>query len=103
MNIILKKECNKEEVLNIEAMHNEGRYSVILKKEVIEYKEGYFTKTFSPFAKGNFKIYLFKGRKSQKKLNKINFFIDLKKDEILKLWTKNQIKEIVNLFNEVVF
>lgn len=103
MNIILKKEGNKEEVLNIEATHNEGRYSVILKKEIIEYKNGYFTKTFAPFSQGNFRIFLFEGRKSQKKINKINFFIDLKKDEILNLWNNNNIKKIVKLFNEVVF
>ena len=79
--------------LCIETGHNDGKYRLSVNKET---HKGMF-KEFLPFANGNFSVRIGLGRKSAKKLDKLNNIIENTKEQITELWKQGKYNDIVSL------
>ena len=87
------------ERLSLEVKHYDGLYRLNVVKESVE--RGFVS--FLLFAEGNFNYTITQGRKSQKKLDKLNQIIEANKDELTTLWKNKEYKSMCNLVhNEVV-
>lgn len=78
--------------LSMEGTHYNGTYKVIVTKEDIQ--DGFIMSM--PFARGNFNIRLADGRKSQKKLDKLNNYLEANKESLVSLWKEEQYQDMVN-------
>ncbi len=77
--------------LNVSLMQGNGVYRVYVRKEFVEVKEldngaKYQTITTIPFADGNFFVKVGEGRKSQKKLDDGEKYLEENKDNIKASW-----------------
>lgn len=81
-------------VLDMHISHNKGKYNLYVHK-VKEHNLGGITiSEYSPFDEGNFCFTLLEGRKSSKKLEKMNTILFNKKDVLLDLWQNKQYNTI---------
>ena len=99
---VLKDNGNTEQDrLSIEAKHFDGMYKLSVQKETVtNYKEGWSSVSTLLFANGNFLYRLSAGRKSQKKLDKLNTIIENNKSTLTDLWLQEKFMEMGNLVKE---
>lgn len=96
--ITLEKTDEKSVNLVIEPMHSNGVYKVHVRKETIE---GNFS-TWMPFDNGNFNVTIGQGRKSQKKLNTIENYINSNSNLLKDMWIDNKYREMAGLFETIL-
>jgi len=77
-------------VLDIHISHSEGEYNLHVQKERERKLGGITISEYSPFDEGNFYFTLLEGRKSSKKLEKMNAILADKKDILLDYWQNKQ-------------
>lgn len=77
-------------VLDIHISHNKGEYNLYVHKKKERAVDGVVIVEYSPFDEGNFSCTLLEGRKSGKKLEKMNAILLNKKDVLLDLWQNKQ-------------
>ena len=97
-NITLKEENEKVTNLVIKPMHSNGFYKVHVRKETIE---GNFS-TWMPFDNGNFNVTIGQGRKSQKKLNIIENYINSNSNLLKDMWLHNKYSEMARMFQTIL-
>ena len=82
---------DKNEYLVAEIVHRNGQYRLSVHKEFEkDYGDGVIMREFTPFADGNFTTTLFEGRKSSKKLEKLNSLLETNKKIITDFWTNGK-------------
>ena len=82
MKIPLNNDCN----LDIHISHSKGKYNLYVHTEKTRIVDGVEIVEYCPFDDGNFCFTLLEGRKSSKKLEKMNAIILNKKDFLLDFW-----------------
>ena len=97
-NITLKEEDEKVTNLVIKPMHSNGVYKVHVRKETIE---GNFS-TWMPFDNGNFNVTIGQGRKSQKKLDTIENYINSNSNLLKDMWLNNKYSEMAQMFQTIL-
>ena len=102
--VILSDEVTKDngnteqDRLSMEVKHFDGKYTLSVQKETVtKRKEGWSSISFILFEKGNFNYGLSLGRKSQKKLDKLNLIIENNKDTLTELWLNDKFVEMGKL------
>ena len=96
--ITLEKTDEKSVNLVIEPKHSDGMYKVYVRKETIE---GMFS-TWMTFDNGNFYVTIGQGRKSQKKLNTIENYINSNSNLLKGMWLDNKYREMAGLFETIL-
>lgn len=97
MDILLNQiDSDNKEVLEIKITHSNGFYNCFIHKSLIS---GNFSETML-FAKGNFRFKVFQGRKSQKKINKLEIFIYENQEQLKNLWLQGNYDQMINLIRE---
>ena len=87
---------DKNEYLVANIKHINGRYVFFIHKEFEkDYGNGLIMREFIPFADGNGKFTLFEGRKSSKKLEKLNSLLETNKKIITDFWTNGKYGNLV--------
>lgn len=89
-----------KEVLVMEARHYEGKYRLSVTKENICYNHtrGWTSRQFLCFADGNFNVPLGLGRKSAKKLEKLEILINSMKDDLTDMWKNGEYQKLASTF-----
>ena len=82
----MKIPLNNDSNLDIYISHSKGKYNLYVHKEKTHIVDGVEFVEYSPFDEGNFCATLLEGRKSSKKLEKMNAIISSKKDFLLDFW-----------------
>ena len=82
MKIPLNNDCN----LDIHISDSKGKYNLYVHTEKTRIVDGVEIVEYCPFDDGNFCFTLLEGRKSSKKLEKMNAIILNKKDFLLDFW-----------------
>lgn len=89
---VLGEEKTVQDVLSIEPSHYNGKYKVTVNKE--EVKNGF--RSFLLFADGNFNVTVGSGRKSAKKLEKLEQYINRNKEELVSMWKAKKYQLMVD-------
>ena len=89
-NITLKEEDEKVTNLVIKPMHSNGVYKVHVRKEVVERNFS----TWMPF--------IGQGRKSQKKLDTIENYINNHSNLLKDMWLHNKYSEMAQMFQTIL-
>ena len=97
-NITLKEEDEKVTNLVIKPMHSNGVYKVHVRKEVVERNFS----TWMPFESGNFNVTIGQGRKSQKKLDTIENYINTNSNLLKDMWLHNKYSEMAQMFQTIL-
>ena len=82
----MKIPLNNDSNLDIHISHSDGKYNLYVYKEKTRIVDGVEFVEYSPFDDGNFCFTLLEGRKSSKKLEKMNAILLKKKDSLLDFW-----------------
>lgn len=82
----MKIPLNNDSNLDIHISHSNGKYNLYVYKEKNRIVDGVEFVEYSPFDDGNFCFTLLEGRKSSKKLEKMNAILLNKKDFLLDFW-----------------
>ena len=82
----MKIPLNNNSSLDIHISHSKGKYNLYVHKEKTRIVDGVEFVEYSPFDEGNFCFTLLEGRKSSKKLEKMNAILSNKKDFLLDFW-----------------
>lgn len=94
---------DKNEYLVANIKHINGRYVFFIRKEFEkDYGNGVVMREFTPFADGNGKFTLFEGRKSSKKLEKLNNLLETNKKIITDFWTNGNYGNLVYYVDSLV-
>lgn len=94
---------DKNEYLVAEVVHRNGQYRLSVHKEFQkDYGDGVIMRQFTPFADGNFITTLFEGRKSSKKLEKLNNLLETNKKIITDFWTNGKYGNLVYYVDSLV-
>lgn len=93
--------------LNVSLKHGNGVYRVYVRKEFVENHEldngvKYQTITSMPFADGNFFVTVGEGRKSQKKLDDGEKYLEENKEEIKAKWLAGDYNGVAGIVVNVV-
>ena len=92
----MQVQLDKNEYLVAEVVHRNGQYRLSVHKEYQkDYGDGVIMREFTPFADGNFTAQLFEGRKSSKKLAKLNSLLETNKKIITDFWTNGKYSNLV--------
>ena len=92
----MQVQLDKNEYLVAEVVHRNGQYRLSVHKEYQkDYGDGVIMREFTPFADGNFTAKLFEGRKSSKKLEKLNSLLENNKKIITDFWTNGKYGNLV--------
>ena len=98
----MKIPLNNDSNLDIHISHSKGKYNLYVHKEktrivdVVEFVE------YSPFDEGNFCTTLLEGRKSSKKLEKLNSLLETNKKIITDFWTNGKYGNLVYCVDSLV-
>lgn len=87
-----------QEVLAIKPRHWNGRYAICVTRE--EHKDGMVT--FMPLEHGNFNVTVASGRKSAKKLEKLEIMVSDNMEKLTELWKQQKYQDMVKVFEEQV-
>ena len=82
----MKIPLNNDSNLEIHISHSKGKYNLYVHKEKTRIVDGVEFVEYCPFDDGNFCFTLLEGRKSSKKLEKMNAILLSKKDFLLDFW-----------------
>ena len=82
----MKIPLNNDYTLAIHISHSKGKYNLYVHKEKTRIVDGVEFVEYCPFDEGNFCATLLEGRKSSKKLEKMNAMLLNKKDFLLDFW-----------------
>ena len=82
----MKIPLNNDSNLDIHISHSKGKYNLYVYKENTRIVDGVEFVEYSPFDEGNLCFTLLEGRKSSKKLEKMNAILLNKKDLLLDFW-----------------
>lgn len=88
----MKIPLNNNSALDIHISHIKGKYNLYVHKEKTRVVDGVEFVEYLPFAEGNFCFTLLEGRKSSKKLEKMNAILSNKKDFLLDFWQNKKYK-----------
>lgn len=80
--------------LVVSISHRDGSYNLYVHKEKERTIDGVSIVEYCPFDEGNFCFTLLEGRKSSKKLEKMNASLLDKKDVILNLWQNKDYEKL---------
>ena len=95
MEVTLMNNGKTKDVLSIVAHHNKNFYMVSVRKEVIEeMPDGSFLRSFDAMSKNNFSFKIFEGRKSNKKLQKLENLLQYYSEYLLGLWHNKKYDEM---------
>lgn len=98
MKIPLSNDSN----LDIHISHSKGKYNLYVYKEKTRSVDGVEIVEYCPFDDGNFCVTLLEGRKSSKKLEKMNASILKKKDFLLDFWQDKKYKVLCQYVLSIV-
>ena len=82
----MKIPLNNASNLDIHISHSKGKYNLYVHTEKTRIVDGVEIVEYCPFDDGNFCFTLLEGRKSSKKLEKMNAILLNKKDFLLDFW-----------------
>lgn len=88
----MKIPLNNNSSLDIHISHSNGKYNLYVHKEKTRIVDGVEFVEYCPFDDGNFCFTLLEGRKSSKKLEKMNAILLNKKDFLLDFWQDKKYK-----------
>lgn len=92
-------ENNVDHLLEMEVSHYDGFYKfVVIQME--DKHDGFIS--FQPFQDGNFNTKIAEGRKSQKKLDKYNTYIQNNKDTLFDMYNKKEYRGMALLVQKAV-
>ena len=94
---------DKNEYLIAEVVHRNGQYRLSVHKEFERtFEDGVVMREFMPFADGNFGFHLFDGRKSSKKLEKLNALLETNKKVITDFWVNGKYNNLCYYVDSLV-
>lgn len=97
MEVTLMNHGKTKDILSIVAYHNKNFYMVSVRKEVIEETpDGSCLRMFDAVSENNFSFKIFEGRKSNKKLQKLENFLQYYAEYLLGLWYNRKYDEMKN-------
>ena len=97
MEVTLMNNGKTKDILSIVAYHNKNFYMVSVRKEVIEETpDGSYLRTFDSVSENNFSFKIFEGRKSNKKLQKLENLLQYYSEYLLDLWYNRKYDEMKN-------
>lgn len=88
--------------LDIYIFHRKGEYNLYVYKEKPRIVDGVEFVEYCPFDEGNFCFTLLEGRKSGKKLEKMNAILSSKKDFLLDFWQNKKYKVLCQYVFDLV-
>ena len=101
----MKIPLNNDSNLDIHISHSKGEYNLYVYKEKNRTVDGVEFVEYTPFDEGNFCTTLLEGRKSSKKLEKMNAILLNKKDFLLDFWRNKKYnvlcKYVFSLVNDL--
>lgn len=99
----MQVQLDKNEYLVAEVVHRNGQYRLSVHKEYQkDYGDGVIMREFTPFADGNFTAKLFEGRKSSKKLEKLNNLLETNQKIITDFWVSGNYGNLVYYVDSLV-
>lgn len=98
MKILLKNNS----ALDIHISHIKGKYNLYVHKEKTRVVDGVEFVEYSPFDEGNFCATLLEGRKSGKKLEKMNAILSKNKEFLLDFWQNKKYKVLCQYVFDLV-
>lgn len=98
----MKIPLKNNSALDIHISHIKGKYNLYVHKEKTRVVDGVEFVEYSPFDEGNFCFTLLEGRKSSKKLEKMNAILSNKKDFLLDFWQNKKYKVLCQYVFDLV-
>lgn len=98
----MKIPLNNDSNLDIYISHNNGKYNLYVHKEKTRTVDGVEFVEYSPFDEGNFCVTLLEGRKSSKKLEKLNSLLETNKKILTDFWTSGNYGNLVYYVDSLV-